>query len=82
MKDEATLTTMGKLFKYDLSVRLQDTEAMLLRLKQRLYEEGFHIKGVKHKEAGEQVHVPLCVCLESFPPLCFFGNYNRLLSYF
>eukprot|EP01032_Pedospumella_encystans_P011655 gene11655-13541_t len=53
-KDESTLTTMGKLFKYDLSVRLQDTEEMLFRLKQRLLEEGFHIKGVQHKEVKEQ----------------------------
>lgn len=47
---------MGKLFKYDLSVRLQDTEEMLFRLKQRLLEEGFHIKGVQHKEVKEQVY--------------------------
>lgn len=61
MQDESTLTTMGKLFKYDLSVRLQDTEDMLFRLKQRLLEEGFHIKGVQHKEVKEQVNLELFV---------------------
>jgi len=62
---------MGKLFKYDLSVRLQDTETMLFQLKQRLYEEGFYIKGVQHKEVEEQVHAQfacLCVYAWHFPP--------------
>ena len=66
MQDESTLTTMGKLFKYDLSVRLQDTEDMLFRLKQRLLEEGFQIKGVQHKEVKEQVNLELFVAFYSF----------------
>jgi hypothetical protein len=36
----------GRLFKYDLSVRLQDTALVLARLKQRVLQAGFRMKGV------------------------------------
>lgn len=36
----------GRLFKYDLSVRLQDTAELLRRLKQRVLQAGFRLKGV------------------------------------
>jgi acetolactate synthase regulatory subunit len=43
---DSSVTIQGRLFKYDLSVRLQDTDELLRRLKQRVLAAGFRMKGV------------------------------------
>lgn len=49
----------GRLFKYDLSVRLQDTDEVLHRLKQRLLDAGFRMKGVDSPPCPELHKHPL-----------------------
>ena len=58
---------VGRLFKYDLSVRLQDTAELLRRLKERALAAGFRLKGIRK---GEKEHPSSSSSSQSRNALC------------